>query len=41
VAVTGEKLQREMNFEPQFDLARGWRDTIEHSSSKASEGGER
>jgi len=36
VAVNGEKLQREMNFQPQFDLARGWRDTMEHLSSPAS-----
>lgn len=28
MAVTGEKFQREMNFQPQFDLAEGWRDTI-------------
>lgn len=34
VAVTGEKFQREMNFQPQFDLPEGWRDTIKQSRSE-------
>ena len=34
VAVSGEKFQREINFQPQFDLAEGWRDTIRQSYSE-------
>lgn len=28
VAVSGERFQRETNFRPQFDLVRGWQDTM-------------
>lgn len=38
VAVTGGKFQRETNFQPQFDLTRGWRDTMENSPSDVSRG---
>ena len=30
VAVSGEKFQRELNFQPQFDLHAGWKDTMSH-----------
>jgi UDP-glucose 4-epimerase len=29
VAASGDKIQRELGFQPQFDLARGWQETVE------------
>ena len=29
IAVSGEKLKREMNYRPQYDLSEGWRQTVE------------
>ena len=39
VAVSGEKFQREMNFQPQFDLVEGWKDTMRHWREEKQERG--
>jgi hypothetical protein len=29
IAVSGEKIQRQLGFQPRYDLRAGWRQTIE------------